>query len=230
MEFFDDLKPKIEDPYLNLINIIGAEELNCDITKKYKLKAIELDIVNTLQEQGRLNKIELLIEALKNNVNISSIAKYISWNDFEKLIAAIFKYSGWEVKTNYRFFGEGSPSNRKHYEVDVVAWKKPFVAFIDCKRHKIASASIMKKAAEFQKNRIIEFYDQIPFIHDSLPNFIKWNKFYLMPLIISWRDSQIIEYEGVPICASSYLFDLIANFELYFWGKEWFYLTWNGIV
>lgn len=233
----DDLSLEV-NPYLSLIKKvfgINDEIFNDEIERKINSNMFsdsERVILKNLIETNDLTKNSLLISAIQSNCPIDKITKLISWFDFEKLTGVILDKSGWEVSLNFRYFGEGGQNiNRSRFEVDVFAWKKPFVLLIDNKRHAKTSPSYLNDAIEKQKKRLYELFEMIPIIHE-LPEMTwtkKWEKALLVPLIVTWKDHEIIDINNTPIVSSKSLRDVITNFRYYFDKKSWFHLIWEPI-
>ncbi len=238
-DWLDSRDPSIElNPHLSLIQkVIGIEDSNFNQEIESKMNSHmfsnrETNIIRNLIERNELNKNSLLISAIQSNCSIDKITKLISWYDFENLTGVILDKSGWEVRVNFRYFGEGGQNNqRSRFEVDVFAWKKPFVLLIDNKRHAKTSLSYLNDAVEKQKKRLYELFEMIPIIHE-LPEMSwskKWDKALLVPLIVTWKDHEIIDINNTPIVSSKSLRDVISNFRFYFDNKSWFHLIWEPI-
>ncbi|MHA2253206.1 MAG: restriction endonuclease [Candidatus Kariarchaeaceae archaeon] len=230
-EWLGDSTFKESNPYLKLIyrfSKFTADQLSSYI-KAHELDPLELEIVNTLQERSSFTKEDLFLAAIQSGCTIEQITKYITWNDFEQLVAAIFSQAGWESVTNFRFFGQG-PQNkeRKRFEIDVLVWKKPYVGIIDCKRYSTTSQSLIRNAVDKQKERGFELFEMIPIIHDS-PEIVwsHWDKAIIFPMIVTWRNHNLTFHDEVLICATSSLLDLLANFSSYVHSDDWFSLKWE---
>jgi hypothetical protein len=228
-DWMEKLGDQVRNPYLKLLKRI-KEQIQEDSLPKYlsqqNLDLKEQEIVSNLGTN--FTKMALILEAIRNGLAIERITRHLNWQDFEQLIAAILSEVEWEVVTNYRFFSEGSPSERTRFEVDVLAWKRPYVLLIDCKRHAIISKAPTEKYVQRQIERTYEFFDMIPIIHDS--DELKWTQWLqakILPMIITWRDPSIDHFERVPICPIVSLQDLLTNFDEYRVQNNWFALSWK---
>ncbi|MHA2100342.1 MAG: hypothetical protein ACW99A_16825, partial [Candidatus Kariarchaeaceae archaeon] len=219
------------NPYLSLIKkiaIIDDNQFNQDvgnILRENKFTHGEKKIIDHLASRNQLSKINILMTAIKSNCPLDKITKQISWFDFELLTGEILNQANWNVRTNFRYFGEGGQRReRNRFEVDVFAWQKPFVLLIDNKRHAKTSNSYLKDAVIKQQNRTYELFEMIPIIHE-LPEMEwskKWDHAILFPIIVTWRDQGIVEIKDTPIVSSRQLIDLLQNLRMYFEERSWF--------
>lgn len=226
------------NPYLSLISKIYeikddnfVEDLLID-QENNLFTNLENKIIDKLKSENILSKDSIYLAAIQSNCPLEKITKLISWYDFEKLTGKILDQAGWEVKINFRYFGEGGQNQNRHrYEVDVIAWKKPFVLLIDNKRHAKTSKSYLSDAVHKQQSRAYELFEIIPIIHDmkEIGWSKKWDKAILLPLIVTWREHGLIDIKNTPIIPSSSLFDLLTNLRLYFDERSWFHLIWEKI-
>ncbi|MCE7735837.1 MAG: restriction endonuclease [Candidatus Heimdallarchaeota archaeon] len=226
------------NPYLSLIAKISkikddnfAEDLEID-QQSNRFTNQENKIIEKLKSEKSLTKDLIYLAAVQSNCPLEKITKLISWYDFEKLTGKILDQAGWGVTTNFRYFGEGGQNQERHrYEVDVIAWKKPFVLLIDNKRHAKTSKSYLTEAVQKQQSRVYELFEMIPIIHDmkEIEWSKKWDKAILLPLIVTWREHGLIDIMNTPIIPSSMLFDLLTNLRLYFDERSWFHLLWEKI-
>ncbi|MHA2091945.1 MAG: NERD domain-containing protein [Candidatus Kariarchaeaceae archaeon] len=228
-DWMENLDDQVGNPYINLLkrvkNLSQEESLGHYLSLQ-NLEGREKEIISGLGD--KVTKMVIILEAIRNGLAIERITRHLNWQDFEQLIAAILSEAEWEVVTNYRFFSEGSPSTRTRFEVDVLAWKRPYVLLIDCKRHAIISKAPTEKYVQRQIERTYEFFDMIPIIHDS--DELKWTQWLqaqILPMIITWRDPSTDHFERVPICPIVSLRDLLTNFDEYRVQNNWFALLWK---
>lgn len=226
------------NPYLSLISKISEikdddfveDLLNNQLNNRFTNS--ENKIIEKLKLENILSKDSIYLAAIQSNCPLEKITKLISWYDFEKLTGKILDQAGWDMKTNFRYFGEGGQNQDRHrYEVDVIAWKKPFVLLIDNKRHAKTSKSYLTDAVQKQQSRVYELFEMIPIIHDmrEIEWSKKWEKSILLPLIVTWKEHGLIDINSTPIIPSSSLFDLLTNLRLYFDERSWFHLIWEKI-
>ena len=134
----------------------------------------------------------IISEIIKSGVDALSINRLLDWKQFENIIATIFDQNGFTVITNFRFKDEFT-----RYEIDVLAFKYPYLFIIDCKYHKKASSAMFKDAAYKQKKRAEILLEMFPILSDELIRklFLPLKrKLLIIPLVISWRD-HIVQFQ-----------------------------------
>lgn len=230
---FDTIDLRPSNPYLSLLYRISKLENIYTEQKIFDedLSELESDKANQIKsiyENFSLNV--LIIEALKSGLQLSNIIKFINWKDFEKLISSLLNFTGWKTSLNFRFHNEGIPNERNRFEIDILAWKEPYVLLIDCKRYKKTALSPLKKFVKKQRNRVYELYEMIPQMYDRTElHWTKWKIAKLIPVIVTWWDHGLSDFENTPICSSEKFMNFIKNFDYYFELNNWFLLHWESI-
>lgn len=65
-------------------------------------------------------------------------------------------------------------------------------------------------------------------MHDSPElSWVYWDKAIIIPMLITWKNNNIVHHDGVPICSVSTLLDLLINFSKYLEEYYWFKLKWE---
>ncbi len=134
---------------------------------------------------------------LMDGKDLESIAKEMTWQDFEGIASEIFSANGYRTCRNFRF-----SSRKKRYEIDVVAISSPRIIVADCKHWSIRSgkSSGLRTAAEAQRVRADEFASKIQeFGRLGIQN---WKKATVIPILITLYQESIIEGNGafvVPV-------------------------------
>jgi hypothetical protein len=228
-DWIENLDGRVRNPFIKLLKRVRGLSQEESLTRYLSMQDLDGEENEIITGFGdTVTKMGIILEAIRSGLAIERITKHLSWQDFEQLIAAILSEAEWEVVTNFRFFSEGVPSKRNRFEVDVLAWKRPYVVLIDCKRHAIISKAPTEKFVQKQIERTYEFFEMIPIIHDS--DELRWTQWYqakILPVIVTWRDPSIVHFEGVPICPIVSLQDLLRNFDEYKDENNWFALTWQ---
>ena len=231
-DWLKNLEPIPTNPYekiLHQLNQIDCLDKSVNLetlqNSGLKFEASEIKIIAELQD---FDSIDLVFSAYKHGMLFSTASRYLNWSLFEKLVARIMNETGWETQSNFRFFGEGTPSERNRFEVDIIANKKPYVLVIDCKRYKNPAQSPMREAAMNQKERVFVFYEQLPIIHDALKSWPLWNlEVQILPVILTWKNHQLNVFENVPICSIDILPDFLLNLSKYIEEFNLFHLSWE---
>ncbi|MCK5408652.1 MAG: NERD domain-containing protein, partial [Candidatus Heimdallarchaeota archaeon] len=116
-----------------------------------------LDEFFSKTEFSENEKGKIIYTLLKQGKNASLILEKLDWKGFEHIISTIFDENNYSVLTNFRFKDEFTK-----YEIDLLAFKYPYLFAIDCKRHSTGSSSFLKNSAEKQKERVEILYEQFP--------------------------------------------------------------------
>ncbi|MBY8999905.1 MAG: hypothetical protein KGD64_03230 [Candidatus Heimdallarchaeota archaeon] len=154
--------------------------------------------VFTDAEQGKI-----VYSLLKLGVNSSSLLDRLDWRGFEHIISTIFGENQYSVLTNFRFKNEFTK-----YEIDLLAFKFPYLFAIDCKRHSTGISSFLRKSAEKQKERVEILVEQFPIISEELISKLTLpikRKLLIYPMIVSWRTYDLQFYSEIPIVSYSHL-------------------------
>ncbi len=171
---------------------------------------------NSVLEDKQIGKI--LFSLIAGGVEPASLFHHLSWRNFEILINLIFDTLGFNVFNNFRF-----KDDITRYEIDVLAFKYPYLYLIDCKFHKNPTANL-RRAAEKQKIRTDALWQSFPVIHDQLIRILslpKQKEILLLPLIISWRSFTVNIHQKVPIVPYSHLSGFVDEVPTY---RDRFYL------
>ncbi len=177
------------------------------------LSYFELDLNGFLSTSdfSDQKKGELILHLIELGVDIDSIFEFLDWKGFELIITAIFDKMGYTVQMNFRFKDEFTK-----YEIDVLAFKFPYLFIIDCKHYKTPNSSIMKNAAIKQKERTEVLLEMFPILYDNLVSKLQLpikRQILLYPMIISWRNHEIQYHQTIPIVAYSQLSGFLQEID-----------------
>jgi len=150
-----------------------------------------------------LNKIK---QRILQGEQIEEIIEEIDWKEFEELITEILKNHDFKVYQNFRF------KTRRRYEIDIFGIKGNSILTIDCKqwgrgRYKKSS---LKNAVDSQKERTEELKK---FLKNNL--IIKTQGKKLIPLIITWLEEDLTEYDKTLIVPIWKLNEFLLNMSDY---------------
>ena len=153
----------------------------------------------------------IILQLIELGTDVSAIFDFLDWKGFEIVVSAIFDKLGYTVQTNFRFKDEFT-----RYEIDVLAFKLPYLFLIDCKHYKNPSTTIMKKATIMQKKRTEVLLEVFPILYNELISKLLLplkRKIHLFPLIISWKNQEIQFHENIPIVAFSKLSGFLQEID-----------------
>jgi hypothetical protein len=159
-------------------------------------------------EKGRI-----VYTLLKQGKDASLILEKLDWQGFEHIISVILDEKNYSVLTNFRFKDEFTK-----YEIDLLAFKFPYLFAIDCKRHSTGSSSFLKSSAEKQKERVEILFEQIPIISEYLISNLNLpikRKIFLYPMIVSWKSYNLKFYSDIPIVSYDNLSGFLQEIDEY---------------
>ena len=147
-----------------------------------------------LLEVAPSQKLQLVIEAIRQGADIEHASKFLEWKEFEKMAAEAFEINGYFVNRNIRFKARG-----KRWEIDLLARKRPLVVCVDCKhwQHGWSRASVIR-AAEAQVGRTKAFAGSLQVVTDML-ELTGWARVTLVPVILSLIPSPFKFHDDTPI-------------------------------
>jgi len=129
------------------------------------------------------------IEKQVRKLPIEEILKKHDWNEFEKIVAEIFKANNFEIKKNFRF------KTKKRYEIDILAVKQNLIFCVDCKkwssgRYKKSGIKIAATKQEKRTRMVRNFLKKNPIAMQML-KIGQTPKFY--SLIVTLMEEDIIQ-------------------------------------
>jgi hypothetical protein len=131
---------------------------------------------------------------VRKGIDIEDVVKEINWQDFEGIVSEAFSVNGFRSFRNFRF-----SSNKKRYEVDVVAISKPRIILVDCKHWglRLGKPSALRLAATAQVNREKEFCKKLQEF-DSL-HVEDWAEATVIPALITLYQERVTQSDGAMI-------------------------------
>ncbi|MEM5802091.1 MAG: restriction endonuclease [Candidatus Aenigmatarchaeota archaeon] len=153
------------------------------------------------------------LEKIKQQLEKESLEDALeryNWEDFEKFVAEIFRYNGFEVRENLRF------KTKRRYEIDIFAKRFDLIFCIDCKRWKKGryKKSGLKRAAKLQEERILQFKKFLT-RNPIARNILKIKKIKIIPLIITLFEEDLIKVNNTLFVPLWKLNSFLQEVELY---------------
>jgi len=166
-----------------------ADELLRNLHEK-RLVQLKGKILETSPTQ----RLSLAVEAIKQGADIERACKFLEWKEFENMAATAFEINNYNVKRNFHF-----KANGKRWEIDLLAFKQPHIACVDCKhwQHGWSKASI-QKAVNTQMERTQALSDSLQNFTDKL-GLNKWTQATLIPIVLSLVPSTFKFHNDTPI-------------------------------
>jgi hypothetical protein len=137
---------------------------------------------------------------MKLGMDPASVAREVSWQEFESLCAGILRASGYSVR-------KGVMLKRPRRQIDIVAESTALVLSIDCKHWKNSPAqSSLAGLVEAQVQRTQQYRRDGKLDGDLLP---------ALPMLLTLLDSQTRAVDRVPIVPIVLLRDFLLNLNRY---------------
>ncbi|MHA1712806.1 MAG: hypothetical protein ACTSW4_02000 [Candidatus Ranarchaeia archaeon] len=183
-----------------------------DMLSVMKTKGV-IDVVqgNIICLPGR--RLELLPLGFEYGATYEDLAPYLTWHEFEAFCRYIVESHGFICHLNYRFT---VPSNKKRYEIDVLALRRPYIFGFDAKHWQIrpGSYNALKTSTRQQYERLFALSRILPSRLIEL-GINQWSSVMIFPMIISLYDQNVeIQQSGVVIPVFK-LNRFLSDFHMY---------------
>ena len=144
---------------------------------------------NEIEVRNRISLAEILVKAGRS---VETLSARLSWREFERFCKNVLEENGFQVRSNLRF-----TQNRKRYEIDLVAAKRPYLLFIDCKHWRPGGRSRYLKAAQKQQLRMEAALKEESVIDIRAET--RLSNFQRMSLIVSLGDVRANSFQAIPV-------------------------------
>jgi len=156
---------------------------------------------------GEDDRIRIAVLCLSLGADVSYVARYLDWREFERFTASILEAYGYTVYRGFRFKSMG-----RRWEIDILALKKPIVLCLNCKHHLRQNWSILRKAALEELSRAEAFKQALKRLKlDPKPSKGWW----ILPVLVTLFKPRSRIYEGVPIVQITELRNFLEELALY---------------
>ena len=159
-----------------------------------------------IEVRNRISLAEILVKAGRS---AESLSARLSWREFERFCRNVLEENGFQVRSNLRF-----TQNRKRYEIDLVAAKRPYLLFIDCKHWRLGGRSRYLKAAQKQQLRMEAALKKESVI--GIRAETRLSSFQRMSLIVSLGDVSANSFQTIPVVS-------IFRFNSFLMGLDQFF-------
>lgn len=185
------LKAK-KDEELTLKGLSGKIGIPRDLVEKV-LSGFEnlVDLNDGRVRVNENNRVRIAVLCLSLGTDISFVARYLDWREFERFTASILEAYGYTVYRGFRFKSMG-----RRWEIDVLALKRPVVLCLNCKHHLRQNWYMLRKAT-------LEELSRTEALKQALKN-LKLNPkpsrgWWILPVLVTLFKPRERVYEGVPI-------------------------------
>ena len=170
--------------------------------KKFSILEREEKIIR--DKKSSEERIELALKAINLGGDPIEISKLLDWREFENLSVEAFQLNGYTVINNFTF-----SSNKKRFQVDVIASKNNLILGIDCKHWMhFYWFSKIKDAIKSHLNRTKALSNEVQMLSSKL-SLKSAKKIFLVPVIVTLSDPRRNIIDGVPIVSILKLEDFI---------------------
>ena len=167
----------------------------------------EKNVVDTTDRQ----RVMIAVHAINLGTDFERVCKVLKWKEFESITVTAFRAFGYQVVKNFRF----KSKNGKRWEIDVLAFKEPVIASVDCKHWKSGwTRGAIKTAVRAHIERTKAFFNALP-NHRLRMKVRSWKYATAIPIIISLLPSLQKFYSRVPVVSVLQLQDFINEFPVH---------------
>ncbi|MDH4212792.1 MAG: hypothetical protein OEV85_02625 [Candidatus Thorarchaeota archaeon] len=161
----------------------------------------------------REKRIDLAMAAVEKGMEISEVISFLTWKDFEGLIAGILVENGFRCIESYRRKGN---SFERGMEIDVIGVRGRLVFAIDAKMWGVrgGKSSSLRTAVEKQKVRTKKLVNQSDHLSRKMKAEIQ-GQYEFVPIIVTWLVEEVELHEGVPVVPVFKFNSFVLDFESY---------------
>lgn len=163
-------------------------------------------------EDGRVrikgdNRVRIAVLCLSLGADVSFVARYLDWREFERFTSSILEAYGYTVYRGFRFKATG-----RRWEIDILALRRPVMLCLDCKHHLRQNWSMLRRAALEELNRAEALKNALEGLKlDPKPSGGWW----ILPVLVTLFKPKYRVYEGVPIVQITELGNFLEELTLY---------------
>jgi len=174
--------------------------------KRENLIEYDGDYLSASQEQ----RMKLAIKAVNWGANPKTVCKPLGWDEFEDFAEFSLKAGGYRTFKHFRF-----KSDKRRYEIDIIALKQPFMLSIDCKHWKRSwLRAATSKIVTSQLDRTNAFCSSLS-QHVTKLTIETWKEITIVPVIVTLSETPFKICEGTPVVPITSLQDFLNGPYLY---------------
>jgi len=185
-------KGPVSKQYLSKVTRVSTA-----IIDKVLLKLSEADLICEYQgliEASRTQRVKIAVATLSSGADFERICAFLSWHEFEGIVAQAFEANDYTVLRNFRF-----KQDSRRLEIDVLGVKKPLIVCIDCKQWKRGwKRAAIAKAVEAQAHRAQALAKALAAYRQKM-GLEQWGTARLIPVVMSLTPGPFKFYDDVPI-------------------------------
>jgi len=154
-----------------------------------------------------INKVALALEMVNSGIHIEDVLLNLGWRDFEDFCAELLREQGFKITRNFKF-----RHSLERYEIDVLAYRHPYLLSIDCKRVRKLSNYFLKSVAEKQLRRT-EALSMELWRHYRKLGIERCKPIMLIPAVFVVASMNPRIYGGVPVVPIGKVLSFVKEFE-----------------
>ncbi|UCH31377.1 MAG: NERD domain-containing protein [Candidatus Bathyarchaeota archaeon] len=156
-------------------------------------------------------RLMIAVQAIKLGADFERVCKALKWKEFESITETAFRAFSYYVVKNFRF----KTKKGKRWEIDVLAFKEPIIASVDCKHWKSSwTGGTIRAVVEAHVERTRSFFNALPDLRLG-EKVITWRCTTAIPIIISLLPGLNKFYLNVPVVSVLQLQDFINEFPIH---------------
>jgi len=156
------------------------------------------------------DRLKLAVAAVTLGATVEESARLLSWKEFEAFCAKVLEENGYTCTQEFRF----KSIQRKRFECDILASKKPLVVMADCK-HYAGKVKGLRAVIKKQMERVSALSKSIPTMIRSIPEIIDWREALVVPVIITLFQQNPSIIDDVPVVPGFKLNQFIQELPSY---------------
>lgn len=156
-------------------------------------------------------RVKIALRALELNADFVRVGRLLQWKEFENITTTAFEAYNYSVKMNFRFKAKSG----KRWEIDLLAWKQPTIATVDCKRwERNWTRTAIIKLVNQHVEKTKDFTDILSDSHTKI-DLCAWKHATVIPIVLSLLPSPLKYHDNTPIVSvlqlQSFLNELPAH-------------------
>ena len=157
-------------------------------------------------EANSLQRLKLAVKAISLGADPEHVSSFLSWQEFEDIVAIASARNNYSVVKNLRFKSAG-----RKWEIDIVACRKPIALCLDCKHwSRGLSPSTLKRIVEEQVERTLALSEFLPSLSVKM-ECMSWDTVKFVPAVLSLIPSRFKFYDDVPVVPVLQLQDFLSQ-------------------
>jgi Holliday junction resolvase-like predicted endonuclease len=213
------------------MEILRNGEDSLEITKLSKKlgleKALVLEVIERVWEVADIegnrpdaqifvltgeDRLKLAVATVTFGATVEESARILSWKEFEAFCAKVLEENGYSCTQEFRF----KSIQRKRFECDILASRKPLIVMADCK-HYAGRVKGLRAVVKKQMERVSALSKSIPTMIRSIPEIIDWPEALVVPVIITMFQQNPSIIDDVPVVPgfklNQFIQELPSNIE-----------------